>query len=95
MCISELYKVLIYVTYIVPIYISSSLTIAGTYFVTFIDTVFLFILFRKKNGIYPHPLLMCEIKPQRLYFAPLQLPPPMFQRILENNLSLDPKGVAS
>ena len=49
---SELLFIYIYRTYIFPIYIYSSLTRTGTYFVTFIDTIVLFILFISKTQCY-------------------------------------------
>ena len=38
---------------------------------------------------------MGEMQPKCLYIAPLQLPPPIIKRILENELSWNPKDVVS
>ena len=37
---------------------------------------------------------MWDMQPHQIYITTLLLPPPMIERILENELSLDPKGVA-
>ena len=88
---SDLWKVLRSVTSEFLISRSLLLTSTGTYFVTFIDTILLYIFSNQKHNIPHHTFLMSGMQPYNLYTAPPLLSPQMIESILENKLLLDPK----